>query len=265
MHRSFAATATIIVLGLLATPGRAFAQGGDVTFFVGSAYPIDRSRFTLRPSTPSIPGADVTVTGDPSLRATGGLVLGGAAAFELLGVFGIEGRLDSTNVGFDLTGARYELSGAGLSGAIVVRDSHLNAERFNILSVNARLRTPGPVSFLVSGGFSYLPSVSIAGPVPIRIEVAGIPGIDIDPIVRLNVRAGESESRYGFNGGAGLRIGGNRLAVVGEVRAFYFQDYELTFDVDDAPGIVQDLLERIPIVDFNPIIVNAQVGLVVRF
>jgi len=264
VRRSCAVTATIIVLGLLATPCRAFAQGGDFTFFVGSAYPIDRERFTLRPSTPSIPGADVTVTGDPALRATGGLVLGGAAAFELLGVFGIEGRLDSTNLGFDLTGARYGLSGGGLSGAIVVRDAHLDADRFNILSLNARLRTPGPVSFLVSGGFSYLPSVSIAGEVPIRIEVGGLPAADISPIVRLDV-TGDSKNRYGFNGGAGLRIGGSRLAVVGEVRAFYFQDYELAFDVDDAPGIVSDLLERIPVIEFNPIIVNAQVGLAVRF
>ena len=264
MHRPFAVPATVIVLGLFATPCRAFAQGGDFTIFVGSAYPIDRERFTLRPSTPSIPGADVTVTGDPALRATGGLVLGGALAFEL-GVFGIEGRVDSTNIGFDLTGARYNLSSGGVTGAIVVRDAHLDADRFNILSVNARLRTPGPVGLVASGGFSYLPSVSIEGRVPIGLEVSGIPGLDLNPVVRLDVVQGESKSRYGFNGGVGLRVGGSRLAVMGEVRAFYFQDYELTFDVGDAPGIVQDLLERIPVVEFDPIILNAQVGLVVRF
>jgi len=254
----------VIVLGLLATPSRAFAQGGDFTIFFGSAFPIDRERFTLRPSTPSIPGADVTVTGDPALRATGGLVIGGALAFEL-GVLGIEGRVDSTNIGFDLTGARYGLSGGGLNGAVIVGDAHLDADRFNILSANARLRTPGPVSLVASGGFSYLPSVAIAGAVPIRLEVGGIGGIDLNPIVRLDVVRGESKSRYGFNGGLGLRVGGSRLAAIGEVRVFYFKDYELTFDVGDAPDIVEDLIERIPVVEFNPIIVNAQVGLVVRF
>lgn len=264
MHRSSTALALVIALGLLATPGRAFAQGGDFTFFVGSAFPIDRERFTLRPSTPSIPGADVTVTGDPALRATGGLVIGGALAFEL-GVLGIEGRLDSTNIGFDLTGARYNISSGGANAAIVVRDAHLDAERFNILSVNARLRTPGPICLLVSGGFSYLPSVSISGEVPIRLEVSGIPGIDLNPTVRLNVVQGESKSRYGFNGGIGLRVGGSRLAAVGEVRAFYFKDYELSFGIADAPDIVEDLIERIPIVEFNPIILNAQVGLAMRF
>jgi hypothetical protein len=35
-------------------------------------------------------------------------------------------------------------------------------------------------------------------------------------------RPGESEQRLGLNGGAGLRIGGSRVALMAEVRVFYF-------------------------------------------
>jgi hypothetical protein len=250
-------------------PLHVFAQGGDLTLFVGTAFPIDREEFTLRPSTPSIPGADVTVTGDPALRASGGLVLGGALAFEL-GVIGIEGRLDSTSIGFDVDGARYDLRGTsapfqGLTGAVTVADGHLDAERFNILSANLRVRTPGPVGLVASGGFSILPDVTINGSVPITAQIAGVTLPGVQPRLRLEVAAGESKRRYGLNAGGGLRIGSSRLAVMGEVRVFYFKDYELRFDVENAPSIVADLIREIPIVTFDPVIVNAQAGLVVKF
>ena len=246
-----------------------FAQGGDLTLFVGTAFPVDREEFTLRPSTPSFPGADVTVAGDPALRATGGLVLGGALAFEV-GVIGIEGRLDSTNIGFDVDGARYDLRGTsapfqGLTGAITVADGHLDADRFNILSANIRLRTPGPVGLVASGGLSILPDVTINGSVPISAQIAGVTLPGVQPRLRLEVAPGESKHRFGLNAGGGVRIGGRRLAVVGEVRVFYFQDYELTFGMENAPSIVSDLIREIPAITFDPVIVNAQAGLVVKF
>ena len=104
MRASIVAFCSSSCSALLAAPQRAFAQGGDLTLFVGSAYPVDHDRFTLRPSTPSLPGADITVNGTPELKAAGGLVVGGALAFEL-GVLGIEGRWDSMSLGFDVTGA----------------------------------------------------------------------------------------------------------------------------------------------------------------
>ena len=254
---------------LTTVPAPAFAQGGDVTIFVGSAYPLDRERFTLRPSTPSIPGADVTVTGDPALRAGGGLVAGGAAAFEV-GPLGIEGRLDTMTLNFDLTGARYDLRGnappfQGLTAAITIGDGELESNRIKILSINARLRTPGLVSLVASGGFSYLPDVDFEGTVPVSAQAFGIPVTSDRLPLRLAVSRGGSSHRSGINGGAGLRIGGARAAVIGEVRAFYFKDYELTFAADNAPGLVADLLDQIPAITFDPIIVNAQVGLVLKF
>ena len=186
-------------------------------------------------------------------------------------MFGIEGRIDSTAVGFDLTGARYDVRATsgpfqGLTGSVTVGDGHFDANRFNLLSVNARLRTPGPIGLVVSGGFSYLPNITITGSVPLSAEVAGFPIVSgLEPGLRLEVAPGESENRFGVNGGGGLRIGGSRIAIMGEVRVFYFREYELRFNVEDAPPLIGDLLEGLDPVRFEPIIVNAQAGLVFRF
>jgi len=254
----------------MAAAPHAFAQGGDLTVFVGRAYPVYDERLTLRPSVPSLPGADITVTGTPELRAAGGLVAGAALAFEL-GVLGIEGRLDSTGIGFDVTGARYDLRTSappfqGLTGAVVIGDGRLDADRLNLLSLNARLRTPGPVGLVASGGFSYLPDVSISGSVPLSAQIVGLPVFSsLDAPLRLRAAPGESNHRFGVNGGAGLRIGGRWVALMAEVRAFYFREYELRFGVDGAPALVTDLLDGLAPVRFEPVIVNAQAGLVFRF
>ena len=186
-------------------------------------------------------------------------------------MFAIEGRIDSTAVGFDLTGARYDVRASsgpleGLTGSVTIGDGHFDANRFQLLSANARLRTPGPIGLVASGGVSYLPNVTITGAVPLSAEVAGFPIISgLVPRLRLEVAPGESEHRFGLNGGAGLRIGGGRIAFMGEVRVFYFREYELRFNVADAPPVVEDLLEGLDPVRFEPIIVNAQAGLVFRF
>ena len=97
-------------------------------------------------------------------------------------------------------------------------------------------------------------------------EVAGFPIISgLVPRLRLEVAPGESEHRFGLNGGAGLRIGSSRVAFMGEVRVFYFREYELRFNVANAPSVVEDLIDGLDPVRFEPIIVNAQAGLVFRF
>jgi hypothetical protein len=267
--RRTASSILLVCLMFLSTAARASAQV-DLTIFVGSAYPVYEELLTLRPSVPALPGADVTVSGNPEINATGGLVVGGALAFEA-GVLGIEGRIDSTAVGFDLTGARYDVRASsgpleGLTGSVTVGNGQFDADRFQLLSINARLRTPGSTCLVVSGGFSYLPNITITGSVPLSAEVAGFPiGSALAPRLRLEVAPGESQHRFGVNGGAGLRIGGSRVAIMGEVRVFYFREYELRFNVEDAPPVVDDLLEGLDPVRFEPIIVNAQAGLVFRF
>jgi hypothetical protein len=261
-----AVCAAVVVLGHVAP---AAAQGFDITFFVGRAFPIYDERLTLRPLTPTVPGLDVTVVGSPLIKADGGPVFGGALAFEF-GILGVEGRLDATEVGLKFTGARYDLRGTqspfdGLTASVTVFDGRFDTDRIGLLSINARIRTPGPVAIVFSGGLSYLPEFSVAGSNPMRLDALGIPlPPGVDPKLRLRVTPGQSEHRWGVNGGAGLRLGG-RVALTGEVRVFYFRDYELRFQADNGQEILDELLSRLAPVRFDPVFVNAQAGVTFKF
>jgi hypothetical protein len=268
VSRNPLATLVVSAVMVLAGNGRAAAQSLDVTFFFGKAFPTYDERLTLRPPAPSLPGVDVNVVGSPELRADGGAVFGGAVAVEW-GILGIEGRLDATNVGLDFTGARYDLRGTqppftGQTASIIVADGRFDADTIPLLSANLRLRTPGPVGLVASGGLSYLPGITVTGAVPIAVEV---PGLSLPPVdARLRIRAitGETDHQWGVNGGLGLRFGG-RVAVLGEVRAFYFPQHELRFDVDGDLGLFDDLLDGLDPIRFSPVFVNAQVGVTFRF
>ena len=126
-----------------------------------------------------MPGVDISVVGSPLIKADGGPVFGGALAFEF-GVFGIEGRLDATEVGLEFTGARYNLRGTqppfdGLTASITISDGRFDADCIPLLSANVRLRTPGPVALVVSGGLSYLSDVSVTGSIPLRWKYPASP------------------------------------------------------------------------------------------
>jgi hypothetical protein len=254
---------------VLGAGGRAAAQGFDVSFFVGRAFPTYDEQLTLRPSTPTVPGIDITVDGSPFIDASGGPVFGGALGYEW-GVLGIEGRLDLTEVNLDLTGARYNLRGTappyeGLAARITVSDGTFDTDRIALLSANVRVRTPGAVALVVSGGLSYLPDINVAGTVPLRVEVPGAPPVpDLSPTLTLRAVPGQSENRWGVNGGAGLRLGG-RVALVGEIRVFYFREYELHFAAENSGAILDELVTGLAPVRFDPVFVNAQAGVTFRF
>ena len=266
--------AFVVCLGVLtavvAVPGEAHGGQMDLTLFLGRAYPVYDERLTIRPSTPSLPGVDIAVSGDPVIRADGGLVVGGALAFEL-GVLGIEARVDGTAVALDFSGARYDLRATqppftGLAGTLTLGSGSFDVDRFYLLSGNLRLRTPGPVGVVVSGGLSLLPDLSTTGSVPVSLDIAGIPVLQgAAPRLRLRATPGESEHRIGVNGGAGLRLGGDGVALMAEIRGFYFRDYELRFELEDAPDFVATLIDSADTIRFQPIIVNVQAGLVFKF
>lgn len=256
------------VLFSVAAASPAAAQGVDITIFGGVAYPLYDERLTLRPGVPQIPGVEITSVDSPVLTADGGPVFGGAVAFEF-GIFGIEGRLDSIEVAIDFSGARYDLRGTtfpfqGVTATIAAAPGRFEADRVSVLSVNARLRTPGPVGLQISGGLSYLPDLTVTGSVPLEVDAPQLPPLGFDAGLTLRGTPGESEHRWGVNGGAGLRIGG-RVALFGEVRAFYFRDYELRFGTTNGPDLLDDLLAEADVVRFEPVFVNAQVGLAFRF
>lgn len=260
-----------VLSALLCTPSAALAGEWDLTVFLGRAYPVYEERLTLRaPSVPSLPGVEVTPTGTPEITTDGGPVFGAALAWEA-GVIGLEGRVDVTEIGFDLTGARYDLRATtppltGLTGALAIGDGRFDTERLTLLSLNLRLRTPGPAGVFASGGLSYLPDVAITGSVPVQFEVEGAPALPgFAPQLRLLATPGQSDHRFGVNGGAGIRLGSGRLSLMAEARVFYFKEYGLAFEAENAPGFVNDLLSGLAPVGFEPVIVNAQAGLILRF
>ena len=258
------------VLAVLLLAPQPAAAGWDLSLFVGRAYPTDDDRLVLRvPAVPPVEGLDIQASGTPELRADGGPVFGGALAWEV-GVLGLEGRLDITDVGLDLRGATYNLRATappltGVIGTIAVDDGRFDADLLRLLSLNVRLRTPGPVSLIASGGLSYLPGFDITGSAPLRFELGGVPALPgFNPQVRIRVAPGESANRAGVNAGAGLRFGG-RVAVFAEGRVFYFKEYELSLTLQDTPPIVNDLLSEFDPIRFRPVIVNAIAGLSFRF
>jgi hypothetical protein len=250
--------------------GPAAAQHLDVTGFVGGAFPIFDGRLVLRATgVPSIPGFDITATRTPELRIDGGAVFGAAVALEF-GVLALEGRWDATEVGFDATGARYDVRSTGppfpaLSGSVAIGDGRLEIQRLDLVSINLRVRTPGFVGFIASGGLSYLPDIHVTGSVPIEAQILGSPVLpSLRPRLALVATPDQSSHRWGVNGGAGFRVGG-RLAFVAEVRVFYFQSYELRFVMEDALPLVDEVVAGIGTVTFDPVILNAQAGLTFRF
>jgi hypothetical protein len=267
MHRnSVAAIGAILVL--LAAPHHATAQTFDLTLFGGLAYPLYDERLTFQPPAPALSGVEVTVAESPILRGDGGPVFGAALALEF-GMIGIEGRFDSVAAGLEFTGARYDLRGTtfplqGLTASIVASPGRFDAERISLLSLNARIRTPGRISLVASGGVSYLPDIDISGSVPLSVDAPQLPPLGFDAALTLHGVPGRSEHRLGLNGGAGLRVGG-RVAVHAEVRGFYFRDYELLFASADGPELLDDLLADADPVSFSPVFVNAQIGVVIRF
>ena len=105
----------------------------------------------------------------------------------------------------------------------------------------------------------------MTGSLPLRVEVPGAPPQpDFNPTLTLRAVPGQSEDRWGVNGGAGLRIG-RRVALMGEVRVFYFRDYELRFDAENSPPILDQLLDGLAPVHFDPVFVNVQAGVTFRF
>lgn len=269
MHRLFVISVTILTASLGFAPAAA-AQGVDFTFFLGRAFPVYDERLTLRPTLPSFPGVEVTSGQTLEIKTDGGPVFGGAVAFEF-GILALEGRVDATEIGFDSSGARYDLRATqppftGLTGSVTLEAGRFDVDRLYLLSGNLRLRTPGPIGLILSGGVSVLPDITIGGSVPVSVEIGGIPVIPgLEPQLRLTAAPGESEHRFGLNGGGGLRFGAGPFALVAEARVFYFREYELRFGVAGAPDLVDELLENLEPVRFEPIIVNAQVGLVFKF
>ena len=118
---------------------------------------------------------------------------------------------------------------------------------------------------MASGGLSFLSSITVTGSIPLRVEVPGIPAPPgFDPRLTLRAVPGQSEHRWGVNGGAGLRFGG-RVALIGEMRVFYVRDYDLRFEAVDGAEILDELVSHLSVTRFTPVFINAQAGVTFKF
>ena len=262
--------AAFAVILLLASSTGAAAQGFDVTFFVGKAFPTYDERLTLRPSTPSVPGARGghrrRIAAHRSERRAG---LRRRARLRV-GHSRCRGtarrnRSQPRPHWCPVQSARYPAAFEGLAARVTISDGTFDADRIGLLSANVRVQTPGPVALIASGGLSYLPDINVTGSLPLRVEVSGVPTPpDVNQRLTLRAAPGQSEDRWGVNGGVGLRLGG-RVALIGEVRVFYFQDYELRFTAENGSEILNELLAGLAPVRFDPVFVNAQAGVTFRF
>jgi hypothetical protein len=251
-----------------ATPAR--ASGFDFSIFGGIAYPTYEQQFTVRaPTVAPLPGFVIRPNGDLKIDAKGGTVFGAAVCGEVGGVIGIEARFDSTAIELRTGGLGYQLSYRApplptLSGSVSVDPGPLETDRLKLISVNLRLRTPGPVSLMASGGFTYLPDFKVTGTTPVRLTVNGLPVLDQQTSFGLRVSPTESSHRLGVNAGAGLRFKvAPGVSLFGEGRVFYFKEYELSVEVDDPTlqGFVGDIEQP----RFRPIVVNAVGGVTFSF
>ena len=263
-----------ILLLIVVTAGGASAQVVDVTVFTGRAFPLYDERLTVSPVALVLPGVDVTATGSQIFSADGGAVFGAAIAVEPArfgGRFGIEGRVDATDVGLEFTGGRYDFRGTsfpfqGLTAAVIVSPGRFDADRISLLSLNGRVRTRGRTAFVASAGLSYLPQIDISGSIPVTVDAPDLSSIlpSADAAVTLRATPGQSQHRFGVNGGAGVRIGG-RVAFTAEVRGFYFREFELSLTRASGTELLDSLLSGADAIRFSPVFVNAQIGLAWRF
>ncbi|HLA76953.1 MAG TPA: hypothetical protein VJU18_05160 [Vicinamibacteria bacterium] len=231
-----------------------------------------------------IPGTEIRQQGVFTLEARGSTALGGSASLYLLPLLGLEVRLDTLDVEVDVTDARFDVH-ADLPAPLPDFDTTLtlaagtvDLERLRPLSLNLKLKTPGPLGVTLSGGISYLPALSLTITQPLALGVTGVAGGQFQ-IATLDMRAEarpETEgdySRFGLNGGLGLRLAlGSHLALSAEGRYFIFQKYRLTWSpASDRPltPLEQTLrdatLANLNAVEFNPQCFQVTVGLAVVF
>lgn len=282
VRRRLPAACLLALLGAVPVSAGSF----EIGVHGGRVAPSYQQTFHYGPGAlpPLIPGVDIRQEGVFTLDAQGSTALGGSASLYLLPVLGLEARLDTLDVQVKVSGARFDVH-ADLPAPLPDLDTSLNLnagtvslDRLRPVSLNLKLKTPGPVGVTLSGGVSYLPALSLTVTQPLALGVTGLSGGQFQ-IATLALRAEaqpEAEgdrSRFGLNGGLGLRLAlGSHLALSAEGRYFIFQKHRLTWSpASDRPltpleeTLLRAALLRLDVVEFNPQAFQATVGVALVF
>jgi opacity protein-like surface antigen len=235
----------LLALGL---PASALPASFELALYAGKALPTYDKTFTYDPGLAftDIPGVSVSQQGRFTLHADGGLAFGGGATVYFGGIFGIEGRIDTADVNVAVTNPTFHVSAdlpaplPDLSTDVSLAPGTVDLERLRPLSLNLKLRTSGPVRFMVSAGGSYLPAFRFALTQPLALGVTGLTPSQVN-VGNLTYRAEaaptdqEGQGRFGLNAGLGLQIAiGEHAALVAEARGFVFQKETITWSRADS-------------------------------
>jgi hypothetical protein len=277
----------VILLAVLLSPTLAHAGQLELALSVGRTAPRYNQIFRYDPPVTALPGVSVSQGGAFTLDAQGGFAGSAALTWEFLGSVGLEARVDVLSLQARTSGGRYDVQVTLPGGLPPVRTSAdlsggvLDVERPYPLSLNLRLRTPGRVRLLASGGVSYLPRLRASARQPIAIgplDVLGALGGSVQ-LSSLELRAEaipteRDRGRFGVNAGLGLQLAlTERVALLADARAFVFSEQVLQWSAGvtgrpptAAEQQVLDQIQReLDPVKFRPTVYQASAGLALRF
>jgi hypothetical protein len=252
--------------------------GGLTLPFYEQTFAID-----LLPPERPFPGIELAQERPLTLSASSGLALAGGATVYLGGAFGIEARYDSAAIDVGAEPPVYSLRLSsplpGFSATLQPAPTVVTISSLTPLSLNLKLRTPGSVRFVFSGGVSYLPDFQLAVVQPLSLTVAGAPlppGVSLGRLTARAISRPEDEAernRFGGNLGLGIQVRlSENAALVGEGRVFLFPKHVLGWEVTQEGGLVtlpqevlQALEQRLEPVRFNPAYFHLAGGIAFTF
>ena len=268
----------------LATASSARAATLEIAGYAGLTLPFYEQTFTVSLVPPADVVAGVTLSQERplSLNAKSGLVLAGGATVYFGGAFGIEARYDSATVDITSEPPLYSVTLSrplpNLRFTLEPAPTVITVSSLTPVSLNLKLRTPGPLRFFLSGGVSYLPDFQLAVRQKLDLSIAGIslpPGVNLGSLsASALTRPEDPETGHiGGNFGLGLQIKlGEHVALVGEGRAFFFPKHVLTWRVSQQGGLVTlppevttALEQQLEPIRFNPAYFHLVGGLAFTF
>ncbi len=275
-----------VVFFILFTFSRLTLAGDvELAFNYGTTFPTYEQTFRYLPGNIDvpIPGINIQQTGAFQLDLKGGPAFGGGVTFYFANLIGIEARIDIADVEIRMQGAQFTANVdlpapfPDLTSDIDFGTGTVDLDRLRPISLNLKLRTPGPLRLAASGGMSYLPELGFSA-----TQTVGLGLTDIDTrrselvvataTLRAEAQPGEGGgSRLGFNAGCGLELQiAPRLSLAAEARFFLFDKHTLRWRrTADPSSLIEELLlteieKIIPPIEFHPTLFQATVGIILR-
>jgi hypothetical protein len=273
MKRTLSFGAGLLIIAIAAGPGE--ASGFEVAVFTGPTIATYKQTFAFPGGSPQLQLARLNVKDSPSLEADGGFAFGLAATVFLSNSFGIEGRMDSVDMDIQSFGGNYTLE-LGPPGSpvttlpVTLGQGQTDLQRVRPWSLNLRFQSQGRVGIGLSGGLSYLPSLTI-DTLP-TLTVANLNASFPISLIATPVNADETH-HLGFNGGVTVQVKlGKGFALLGEARGFTFKRSELKWEAKETgalsaveKALLGSIAAQLEIPEFTPGFWTARAGLAFRF